>query len=443
MTYPEALQFLDSFINYERTNRYRYPEDLSLDRISQLLERLGNPHLKYPTLHVAGTKGKGSTCAFAASILQAQGISVGLYTSPHLFSFRERMKVNGAWVSEGALAKIVAEVKPKALAVTGLTYFELVTACAFFYFAQASVEAAVIEVGLGGKWDATNVLTPTATAVTPVSLDHLPKLGNDLESIAREKAGIIKPGVPVVAAPQSPEAREVIAQRAVSLNAPLHWVEEEAKISLAVVGIGGSRFTLETPVASYPHLRIPLLGRHQIVNAAVALRVAELFSATGGVPWDLSAVRQGLEKTQWPGRCQFVKGAEGQADFLLDGAQNAASAQVLRLTVEELFPDKKITLIFGASIEKDLEGMAQVLGPLSGKLILTQAQNPRAEELQRLMDAFCLWHPDPWVVRLVPDAIERAQLEGGAGDLIVVTGSLFVVAEALEALKLTRACAVS
>ena len=460
MTYSQALEFLDSFVNYERTSRWRYPEDLSLERISKLLERLGNPHQRYPTLHVAGTKGKGSTCALAASILQTQGLSVGLYTSPHLISFQERMKINGELIFQEDLARIVEEVKPEALAVAGLTFFELVTACAFLYFAKAGVDAAVVEVGLGGRWDATNVLTPKVSVITPVSFDHLPQLGPTLKAIALEKAGIVKSGVPVVSAPQSPQAQEAIAQTAASLSAPVHWIEKQVLVSSAAVNREGSRFTLQTPRACYPDLQIPLLGRHQMMNAAVAVRAVELFAAQG-FPLTGVAVRKGLEKVQWPGRCQLVSGGKGQApldktilrptgqapldktilrptgqaDLLLDGAQNAASAQVLRSTLEELFAEREITLVFGASVEKDLEGMAKVLGPISRKLILTQAQNPRAQMPEPLQRAFYPWHPVPLVAYPVAQALDQAQSATGPEGLIVVTGSLFVVAEALEALE--------
>ena len=323
MTYPQALEYLDSFSNYEQIVRYSYPEAFSLERVERLLERLGRPERRCPTLHVAGTKGKGSTCAFAASILSAAGLRTGLYTSPHLASFRERIRVGGEPIPEEDLAEVVRRIRPFTLRQgegRDLTYFEVTTACAFLYFAMRGVQAAVVEVGMGGRLDATNLLLPEAAAITPVSFDHTDKLGETLAQIAEEKAGILKPGRPAVIAPQHPESGRVIERTALRVGAPLHWLERETRIEGVELSRRGSRAVLQTPLRAY-HLTIPLLGRHQVTNAAVAVRMVEILSQRRP---DLRVtarhIEEGISRTSWPGRCQLL---EGSPAVLIDGAQNA------------------------------------------------------------------------------------------------------------------------
>ena len=406
MTYPEALQYFDSFLNYEQTLAYRYPEAFSLERVQDFLRRLGDPQGRYPTLHVAGTKGKGSTCAFAASILQAAGVKTGLYTSPHLFSIRERFQINGTWISEQEMAEVVEQVRRMAPGKE-LTYFEVTTACAFLHFARANVDAAVVEVGLGGRLDATNVLLPEAAAITPISFDHMDKLGNTLAEIAREKAGILKAGVPTVVAPQWPEAMEVIERVAKEVGAPLHRIEQEVP----------------------PKIQVPLLGRHQRINAATAIRLVELSAEKSSVSRiGEEAVRRGIAQTQWPGRCQLI---EGTPPFLLDGAQNTESARVLKETVQELFPDRPVCLVVGASADKDLEGIARVWGPWAKQIILTRAEHPRAAPLENLRQAFSPYSGVIQEALSVEEALRFARSKSGLEELVVVSGSLFVVAEAI------------
>ncbi|MBI1953603.1 MAG: bifunctional folylpolyglutamate synthase/dihydrofolate synthase [Candidatus Omnitrophica bacterium] len=429
MTYPEAIQYLNTLPNYEQLTAYRYGEALGLDRIESLLRGLGNPHKNFASLHVAGTKGKGSTCAFAASILQALGRRVGLYTSPHLASLRERIQVNGRPVTPERFAETVQAVMPRMPG--NLTFFEATTACAFLYFARERVEDAVIEVGLGGRLDATNVIAPAVSVVAPISLDHTDKLGSSLGEIAGEKAGIIKPGTPVVVSRQPREASQVIEAAARALQAPVHRLEEEIQIEGVRVSTAGSRVSFRTPRAFYPDLLIPLLGRHQIANAALAVRAVELARPEVEVPRLLSAVREGLAETRWPGRCQLVPGSP---PILLDGAQNGASAEVLVSAVRELFPGRRVIGVVGISGDKDIAGIARVWGPWMSELILTRAQAARAESPERLAEAFSQWHPRPHLAARVPDALELARGRSRPDDLMVVAGSLFLVGEALEAL---------
>ncbi len=434
MTYQQVLQFLNSFLNYEQITAYQYPGSFSLDRMEKLLAQLGNPHRRYPVLHIAGTKGKGSTCAFAASILTAAGLKTGLYTSPHLISFPERIRVDGRSISEEELERVVERLRP--FAGKDLTFFEVTTACAFLHFQQAGVEAAVVEVGLGGRLDATNLVQPEVAAIMPISLDHMPKLGNTLAQIAREKAGILKRGVPTVIAPQAEEALQIIEETASLRGAELHRVDREVRIESAEISLSGSLATFQTPVKSYVGLRIPLLGRHQLANAAAAIRMMELFFERGRAPLGSKGarsleicVREGIARTEWAGRCQIIP---GEPPLLLDGAQNAESARALKAAAGELFPGRKISLVVGASQEKDLEGMARVWGPWADRIFLTQAGAPRAESAQRLREVFIPFHPSVALAGSVEEALQRAAEAAGPDGLVVVTGSLFVVGEALQ-----------
>ncbi len=439
MTYPRALKYLEQFVNYEQLASYRYPESFSLSRVETLLEKLGNPHGQYRTLHVAGTKGKGSTCAFAASILQEAGVRTGLYTSPHLVDFRERIQVDGRPIPREDLAGLVertrSAVELPGAAPPELTYFEVITASAFLYFALRGVEVAVVEVGLGGRLDATNVLLPEVSAITPVGLDHLSKLGRTLQEIAREKSGILKSGRPAVIGRQRPEALEVIELAASGCRAPIHRLDQEVVLERIEPAADGTRVSLRTPVARYRDLRIPLLGRHQVDNAATAVRMVELLSRrVKNLSLDPDAVRQGLARTSWPGRCQLIR---ADAAWLLDGAQSAESARALRQTAEELFPGRSVILVAGVSTDKDLPGIARAWAGWPDRVIVTRADNPRAEPLERLQAAFgrVARGSAPERCGGVEEAVRRAQSLADREDLVVVTGSLFVVAEALEALK--------
>ncbi len=432
MTYAEALQYLDSFLNYEQTVQYHYPEAFSLDRVRALLSRLGDPQNRYPTLHVAGTKGKGSTCVFAASILQAAGLRTGLYTSPHLFSIRERFQINGVPISEPEMTGVVDALR-RVSPEKELTYFEVTTACAFLHFARSGVDAAVIEVGLGGRLDATNVLNPAVTAITPVSLDHMDKLGNTLAQIAGEKAGIVKSGIPVVVSPQPPEAVETIERTAQKQGAPLHRLEREVSVREPKISLQGSTASFQTPVRLYRQVQVPLLGRHQLINAAAAIRLTELFAERGAVPaLSEESVTQGIARVRWPGRCQLV---EGTPPVILDGAQNAESARVLKETVRELFPGRPVILIVGTSADKDLEGMAGVWGAWAKRVILTRAAHPRAASLDSLEKAFAAAAVSVERSESVDEALQKAKEKTAPGDLIAVSGSLFVAGEALKRLS--------
>lgn len=429
LSYKEALEFIYSFTDYEKLKGYRYSsEEFNLSRVEKLLELAGNPHHSFLSLHVAGTKGKGSTCAMMESALRAQGYKTGLYTSPHLHTFRERIRIAGEMVSEEDVVSGIEQLRPLIESTPGLTTFEIMTALAFWLFAQKGVEIAVVEVGLGGRLDATNVITPIVSVITSLSYDHTQLLGNTLASIAQEKAGIIKKGIPVVSAPQQEEALRVIEDTARLKGSPLvlvgrdwTWEEDEEGQSLTIKRLNPPDFSLR--------VRLPLLGIHQPINATVAVAALDVAS-NRGLKLSAEAIKEGLEKVEWPGRLEIL---QKSPLFVVDGAHNVESARCLALSIKKLFSWNRLILVFGASSDKDIPGMLRELLPLADEIILTRARNPRAalpEDMLREVQALGF---EGKVIEPAGKAVEEALKRAREGDLVCVTGSLFLVAEAREA----------
>lgn len=453
-TYQEALEYIYRFVNYEHRVHYTYSEEtLNLKRVADALSRLGDPHRRFRAVHIAGTRGKGSTAAMIESCLRAAGYRTGLYTSPHLHSFRERIQVGGQPITPEALAEVVSRCRAALDATPGVTTFESITAVAFAYFAQQNVEWAVVEVGLGGRLDATNVLLPEVCAIASISYDHMDVLGNTLSQIAREKAGIIKPGIPVVSAPQEDEAREVIEEVCRERRAPLtlvgrDWVWEEGpadlhgqsfrarKVASFPIGKtfsddGREAFTPEAGV----HYWIPLLGRHQLANATSVLAVLDILRHHG-VRLSDEAVRRGLASVRWPGRMEVLRPTNGDPPVVVDGAQNADSARKLRQALADWFPGRGLVLIFGASSDKDIPGMLHHLLPIARVVIVTRSRHPRAADplaLASLVEAHLARPSDLRVTHSVADALAEALDAARPDEIVCATGSLFVVAEAREA----------
>lgn len=427
-SYYDALEYLQSFINWEVERHVRYsPEAMALGRIRQVLEALGNPHQQYPVIHVTGTKGKGSVGALCSSALQHSGLRTGLYSSPHLQDYRERFRINGVLISPEEFAGLVDELRPHADAVPEITWFEVTTALAFLYFARSALDVAVIEVGLGGRLDATNVVTPVVSVITSLSYDHTHLLGDSLESIAAEKAGIIKPGVPVVSAPQPSEALAVLESTAAERNAPLTVIGRDWLYELERGDPSGEAFW-SGPVGEPPaRYRTALLGEHQALNAAVA-HAALYHVQRAGIPLTAEGVATGFAKVDWPGRLEVV---HREPLLVLDAAHNAASAMRLREVVEERFPQRPLVLVFGASADKDVAGMFDALLPICDALVTCQAAHPRALAPDALVAAA---QGRGFARRIViaPDVRSAlrfaANLSGSAG-AVCVTGSLFVVGE--------------
>jgi dihydrofolate synthase/folylpolyglutamate synthase len=448
LTYQEALDYLYSFVDFSQARTYKYSaQTFDLGRMATFLELLGNPQARYPALHLAGTKGKGSVSAMCASALRAAGYRAGFYTSPHLQDFCERAQINGELIPQAAVAEIVDSLRPVVERVPGLTTFELTTALAFQYFARENVDVAVIEVGLGGRLDATNVLTPLVSVITSLSYDHTHLLGNTLAEIAGEKAGIVKPGVPVVSAPQKEEALAVLERAAAERGAPFTLVGRDWLYRLKTHSLESQSFEIWSaeeqrelealaarghPLDWRPNtLEIPLLGRHQAENGVVAC--AALMALRGrGLPIAHDAIREGLRAVRWPGRFEVLS---RRPFVVVDGAHNRDSAQKLAAALDDYFPGRRVTLIFGASSDKDVGGMFAELLPRVSRAILTQAVHPRAcdpEELARLaqeMQSGVQTEAVPPVAR----ALEAALQWSGPDDVILACGSLFVVAEARTA----------
>ena len=446
MNYEEATAYLDSFVNYEKLGGYSVKALFKLDRMKRLLASLGNPHRDFISIHVAGTKGKGSTCAFLYSILKRSGKKVGLYTSPHLVDFRERIRIaksvkrkvksekrktknEDELISKESVRELLEEIKPYANRMrTGpklgeLSFFEVYTALAFLHFAREKVNCAVIETGLGGRLDATNVVDGEFAIITPISYDHTQQLGRSIRSIAQEKAGIIKENGCVVSSKQVKAAWPAIKNACRKRNAKLYSIGREIAYERALPSIGGEAFNLKVEDTRYENLRIGLLGAHQVENAAAAAAMAQLFGAAD------EAIRDGLRYAAWPGRLQVIS---KEPLVILDGAQNAASARALRVTLEELFPKKKFTLIFGVSFDKDVRGIAKELFPIVDEVILTKADSPRAFRPQALSACLKDLLPKNYSVKEnVAQAIDCARARANA-QAILVTGSLYVVGEALE-----------
>jgi dihydrofolate synthase / folylpolyglutamate synthase len=442
LSYADALDYLYSLINYEVQRPERYtPDVVSLERPRQLMQALGNPQLRYPVLHLTGTKGKGSVSAMCASALQAAGLRVGLYSSPHLQDFRERFRCNGALIPPEQLAALISQIKPVVQAIPGLTWFEVITALAFLYFAQANVDIAVIEVGLGGRLDATNIIDhPLVSVITSLSYDHMHLLGNTLAEIAFEKAGIIKAGVPVVSAPQPEEALAVIEQVAAARNAPLLVVGRDIPFDVADGDEFGQAFSIALPGKPNTRYWTPLLGQHQAINGAVAATALSILSGRYHLPE--RHLHTGLAMVNWAGRLEVVRRAPY---LILDVAHNGASAQYLREALLQTFPQaKRRILIFGAFQDKDVQGMFRALLPITDHLILMTPINPRAFSTEQLMQLVsdAGYHGPLSLCPAADQALAQAEAIATSSDLICATGSLSVVGELRTVLNLPTAYAV-
>jgi dihydrofolate synthase/folylpolyglutamate synthase len=420
-TYPEALNYLNQFINYERSQPQRYaPETLSLDRVKLLLDRLGRPDRAYRAIHIAGTKGKGSTAAMIESSLRAAGYRTGFYTSPHLHTFRERMRVNNEFITRELFAQLVDEIEPHVAAVEGLTWFEIVTAIAFLFFARSQIDVAVLEVGLGGRFDATNVVTPIVSVITSLSMDHMNLLGNSIEQIAFEKAGIIKRHVPVVSAPQVPEALDVIRRvarvRGAELTVVPHPPTPSPVMELRITGEGEAQ----------PGVRFPLLGAHQLINASVAVTALHIANERGLAVNDES-IQRGLATVQWPGRLEVLN---REPLLVVDGAHNGDSAQKLAQALRDVFHVEQWTLIIGVSADKDIAAILEGVLPIAKRVIVTRASNSRGANIEMLGAKVSDRGYEPTLVASVADALEIALIDQAPS---IITGSLFTVADAREA----------
>ena len=434
VSYGKALRFLATLSDYERLRIVRYNADnFDLDRMRGLLRKVGNPQDQFRSVHVAGTKGKGSTCAMIAAMLEANGYKVGLYTSPHLCDIRERIMVNGQMISEADFARLVKTLEPVVLKSKPTpTYFDVLTAIAFKYFAEQKVDLAVIETGLGGRLDSTNVIKPEVTAITSISKDHMAQLGNTLEKIAQEKAGIFKPGVPAVTVMQSSGVEATLKRVADQVGAPLDICGKSIEFSYRFEAsrmLGRhNRVCLTTPNSKFEHLAVPLLGEHQAINCGLALAVIDKLKGRG-IPIDDQKSMEGLLRTRGiPGRMEMLS---LNPRVLVDGAHNAASLDAMMKAVGQHVPYDSMVVIFGCCGDKDVDGMLERISSGADKVIFTRVDNIRSANPDELAAKYVeLYGKMAQVAPTLSDALSIAKRAVTKEDLICITGSFYLVGEA-------------
>ncbi len=438
LTYQEALHQLLGLTDYERmaVSHGRQPR-YDLSRVAAFLDMLGKPHMGRPTVHVAGTKGKGSTVAMVSAALVAQGMRTGLYTSPHLHTFRERIQLDNQPVSEATFSGLLESLWPVAEALNAtdqwsrVTVFEMLTAMAFVHFRDVHADAQVIEVGLGGRLDATNVMpSPEVCVITPVSLDHTGVLGSTVAQIAVEKAGIIKPGSTIVAGLQQPEAMAVIEATCAERSARLIKVADVARWRHHSSSLDGQSFTLETAHGTYD-LWTRLLGTHQIENAATAVVALEALRERG-VTLSEASIRAGIRDVVWPCRLEVLRRSPL---VVCDGAHNPEAARRLRESVPAYFKYRRLIMVAGISGDKDIDGIVAELAALRPRVLTSRSRHPRATPPDALAKRFRTAGCEAEPAGNTAQALDRALAEAGPDDLVLVTGSLFAAAEAREALK--------
>jgi dihydrofolate synthase/folylpolyglutamate synthase len=395
---------------------------LGLERIQQLLKSLGNPHQQVPVIHIAGTNGKGSVCAFLLSILQAAGYRVGRYTSPHLLDWRERITINGEWISDRDLRSALAHVENAIATEFPPTQFEVITAAMWWYFAEQKVDIAIIETGLGGRLDATNVCDrPLVCAITSIGLDHCQQLGNTLSAIASEKAGIIKPKCPVVIAENHPDAIASLQAKVTACDAPVTWVSAAERTVTGAIWQG----------FEYP---LNLLGNHQLINSAIAIAVIQSLRTQG---WQISDddMRTGMANTQWAGRLQWIKfNLNGKScKILIDGAHNESSANYLRQFVDEAFPDQRKRWIIGILSTKDQLGILKALLHPDDLFFSVPVPNPATTSPQDLAKlATSILKSKPQSYPSLELGLEAAFDDMRSQDMVILCGSLYLVGEFLS-----------
>jgi dihydrofolate synthase/folylpolyglutamate synthase len=434
-------------LGYELADTPSHKFDLKHMRV--LLNALDHPERRFPSVLIAGTNGKGSTAATLASILTASGLRIGMYTSPHLIRINERIRINGENIDDEKFALLhdMVERTAERLIEDGElpwhpSFFEMLTAMAFEHFATSKLDIAVLEVGMGGRLDATNVVEPRVSVITDISLDHEKFLGNTIAEIAREKAGIIRPGGVVVTLPQTPAANDVIGNAILDKNATaVSAVPYVPPVSPAAPSYLSSETRDLKILSRYPLqvmgkeilVETPLIGRHQLRNIALAVAAAEELSKQG-FPVTAESIEQGIRETRWPGRFQVVPATESTPEYIFDVAHNPAGAWALRSTLSACYEDRRLIFVFGAMRDKAIAEMCEILFPLAEGIVATQADNPRSATAQEIDQAAHRTHADIELSADVPSAFARARELAGTDGVMVITGSIYVVGEAMRSL---------
>lgn len=435
MPVPSLPSYLASRPNLaERNQNSLSASEFELGRLQRLLAAADNPQQAYTSLHVAGTNGKGSVCALCAAALQAQGVRVGRFTSPHIQGDLHGIVVNGQPATEAELQAAFEQLYPEIQAQQAWTHFEIVVAVMFTHFARTAVDVAVVEVGLGGRDDATNVLLPNISVITPIDFDHTAILGNTLAEIATHKAGIIKPGVPVVSAPQHAEAAAVIAAQAAAQHAPLTQVGNDWEVEPLHADLSGQRLRVRRTGGDWQELQIGLLGEHQLHNAATAYAALQALNASG-LTIGADAISAGFDAARWPGRFEVLPGTP---TTILDGAHSPAAAQALRAALDAYFPDVPIVLVLGVSADKDLPGLLEPLLPRVQRVIATQSQQQRAMPASQLAQQLAALGLAAAAEPQPAAALAAAQAACPPGGVVLVAGSVFLVDEVREGLGVDK-----
>jgi len=439
-SYKQAIGYLLEKTDYERQERLRYNvTTFNLNRMKKLLSLVGNPHKKIPTVHIAGTKGKGSTATMLARMLEANDYNVGLYTSPHVVHLHERIAVNSEMISERKMLALLNRVHApveKISKTDSPTFFEIMTALAFMHFADVKTDIGVIETGLGGRLDSTNVIRPEVVGITSLSIDHQHLLGNTIDSIAREKAGVFKRGVPIVTVRQHPEAMRVLKSHAASVKAPLSVIGNDIDFSYRFETSEEhgphNRICLATPTNNFEHLRVPLHGSHQAINCGLALAMLDKLKSRG-YEIDSEKAAKGLDAVSLTGRMEMIY---DDPRIMIDAAHNAASIEALIHAIGQNIPYDSMVVIFGCNNDKDVEGMLHRLQYGADKVVFTRSVSPKAmspEDLADMYTEMCGKMCQTAVnlgeaLRLAKNAVDRE-------DLICITGSFYLIGQAKARFK--------
>jgi len=432
LTYEDAMAYLTGLTNHERVVPHKYSDvTFSLEGMKKLLEELGAPH-EMPCAHIAGTKGKGSTSTILASILRNHGLKVGLFTKPHVLAWEERISINRTWINQEQMRKLISRIRPvvdrlkKTSRTASPTFFEALVALAWLHFQSELVDFAVMETGLGGRLDATNVASPVVCGISRIDYDHMKLLGDTLAKIAREKAGIIKEGIPVVSSAQEEEARDVIRARARELAAPMWFVGEEIEVERIRTMGTGVGFSVRSPWFEIRDLFLPLLGKHQALNAALAIALSKFVSEASGFPLEEEAVRRGLRQTRLMARVEVVS---SRPLVVIDGGHNAAAARALMSALRGSLSYERCVIVLGMMKDKDIPA---ALKELSGAdhIVATAVDYPRAMPPSELAE-LARTHTEADVTDVAEPmkALESALSLARPTDLVCVTGSLYLAGE--------------
>jgi dihydrofolate synthase / folylpolyglutamate synthase len=433
-TYQQAIDYLFGKTDYEKQERLRYNvTTFDLGRMEKLLSLLGNPHKKIHTVHIGGTKGKGSTAAMLARMLEANDYKVGLYTSPHVVHLHERITVNSQMLSEAEMRELLNRIYApvEKMTKTPPTFFEIMTSLAFMYFVDKQVDIAVIETGMGGRLDSTNVIQPKVVGITSLSIDHQQQLGNTIDLIAAEKAGIFKRGVPAITVQQEPAAMQVLKARALAVKAPLSItgtdIDFSHRFETSREHGPHTRICLTTPTSRFEHLRVPLYGNHQAINCGLALAMLDKLKSAG-YKIDNEKAAEGLDKVSLAGRMEMIS---RDPRILIDGAHNAASILALIQAIGQNIPYDSMVVIFGCNNDKDVQGMLEKLQYGADKVIFTRSNSVKAmppEELAEIYTEIC--GKMCQTATTLGQALQLAKSAISREDLICITGSFYLIGQA-------------